>query len=177
MRQLILLAALGLALAGPSAAHAEDYKVGPIEIAGPTVRAMLPGARVGGGYLTIVNHGTEPDVFLGGTADRAQAVLPHHMMMDNGVIVMRTMKDGVPISAGGSVALLPGGDHLMFMNVDRPFQPGETIKATLHFQKAGSVEVSFAVGPIGGPIGNASSMTMDGPMTGSEHAGHAGHAQ
>jgi hypothetical protein len=108
---------------------------------------------------------------------------------------MRAIKGGLPIPAGATLALTPGGDHLIFADVAQAFAPGETIRAVLRFQKAGDVEVTFAVGPAGGPAAGqtgsksdgAAGMMMDGmpmegmPMTGMPMTGdptsHAGHGQ
>ena len=70
--------------------------------------------------------------------------------MNDNVMVMRELKDGLAIPANSTVELKPGGFHLMFMNVTQPFKEGEMIKAKLVFQKAGPVDVEFAVGPAGG---------------------------
>jgi len=45
-----------------SSAHANDYKVGALEIDHPWSRAVPKGATVAAGYLTIKNNGTEPDL-------------------------------------------------------------------------------------------------------------------
>lgn len=139
---------LGLALIVPTATLSHDHKAA-IEIAKPYARAMLPGAKVGGGYLTIVNGGGE-DRLLKVTADRAGAVQLHEMKMDNGVMVMRELKEGIAVPANTTVDLKPGGNHIMFMNVAQPFKEGETVKAVLQFEKAGAIDIDFTVGPANG---------------------------
>lgn len=148
-RHLPTLLALTLFLYGPAAALAHEFKVGQIEIDHPYARAMLPGAKVGGGYLSITNAGTDDRLVAVATARAASAQL-HEMKMDGGIMVMRELKDGVAVPAGATVELKPGGYHVMFMNVAEPFKEGETIEATLTFEKAGTVEVEFAVGPAAG---------------------------
>jgi copper(I)-binding protein len=39
----------------------------------------------------------------------------------------------------------PGGLHMMFMGVKKPLAAGEKIKATLTFEKAGSIEIEIPV--------------------------------
>ncbi len=153
----------GLVLTTSALAH--DASIGELSIERPAVRAMVPGAKVGGGYLTIVNHGAQPDTLLSVRSDRAQAVQMHEMSMKNGVMAMRELKSGISVPAGQTIDLKPGGDHLMFVNVGSPFQQGEEIKATLTFEKAGSVEVDFFVGPIAGPLdaGPQDHSSMDMP--------------
>ncbi len=39
--------------------------------------------------------------------------------------------------------LKPGGMHVMFMSINRQLKAGETVRATLVFEKAGKVDVVF----------------------------------
>lgn len=157
-----LAMAAALVLATQSFAH--EFKAGDLEIQHPYARAMLPGAKVGGGYLEIVNEGRTDDRLVGVTSDRAPSVQLHQMSVDNGVMVMREVPDGISIPKGQTTSLKPGSYHLMFMNVPRPFKEGESVKAVLKFQNAGSVEVEFAVGPAAG-----GKPAMEGGMN---HEGH-----
>lgn len=138
---LFLMTALNL-----TPAAAQDYKIGDIELSGLSARAMLPGAKVGGAYLTIINHGNEDDRLISISSDRASPVQIHEMKIDNGVMTMRELKAGITIPAGQTVTLKPGGYHLMFMNVTQPFRKGETVKAKLTFEKAGAIELELPVG-------------------------------
>ncbi|MGE6782366.1 copper chaperone PCu(A)C [Ensifer adhaerens] len=138
-----------------SAANAHEFKVGAIGITQPYARAMLPGAKVGSGYLTIANEGDTSDRFVGATSNRAGSIQLHEMKIDNGVMVMRELANGIPLPVATTVQLKPGGLHLMFMDVRQPFRPGEEIKATLTFEKAGAVDVRFTVGPPSGETGGS----------------------
>jgi copper(I)-binding protein len=143
---------LGTMLAFGSA-QAHGFKLGQIEIGHPYSRAMLPMAKVGGGYFKITNNGPA-DRLVRVTSDRAESVELHEMKMNGAVMQMRELEDGIAIPANTTVELKPGSYHLMFMNVPQPFKEGEMIKATLVFEKAGSVDVEFAVGPVAGDKGN-----------------------
>ena len=52
---------------------------------------------------------------------------------------------GLPIEAGKSVSLAPGGYHLMLMGLKAPLKQGDKIPVTLTFAKAGKVEVTLDV--------------------------------
>lgn len=165
----IFAAVLALSLPVSALAHHVDGHVkGDIKVESAYSRAMLPVAKVGGGYLTIVNSGAA-DRLVSATSDRAGEVQIHEMKMDGGVMEMRELKDGVAVPAHGSVEFKPGSYHLMFMQIDKPFKEGETVKATLVFEKAGPVDVELAVGPVaGGEKPDASH---------GAHGGHEGHGQ
>lgn len=148
MKKLVYLIAVLLAA---SAAAAEDYTVGDIRIERAASHAMVSGARVGDGYLTITNKSDQPDRLVAATSDRARSVQLHEMSIDNGIMVMRELKGGLDIPAGQTITLEPHY-HLMFMDVEKPFKQGEEVDATLTFEKAGRIEVRFAVGRIAGPL-------------------------
>ncbi|PYE89339.1 copper chaperone PCu(A)C [Phyllobacterium leguminum] len=124
-------------------------KAGPIAISGAFIRAMVPGAKVGGGYIKLDNKGGEADRLVAATSPAAKRVEIHEMTMENDVMKMRQLKDGIDLPAGGTVELKPGGMHLMFMDVIKPFKKGDTVPVTLQFQKAGTVDVTFKVGAAG----------------------------
>ncbi|HMS19494.1 copper chaperone PCu(A)C [uncultured Sphingorhabdus sp.] len=147
------------ALAAPVLAH--NFSVGKIAIGHPWTRETAATQTVGGGFLTIRNNGNVSDRLVSATSPSATEVQIHTMSMDGGVMRMRQLKDGIAIPAGQSVELKPGGLHLMFIGLKKPFKQGAKIPATLKFARAGSVQVTFAVQPVGSTA----------PM----EAGHAGH--
>jgi len=138
---------LAAALAPP--AHADDVAAGSVKISAPWARATPKGAAVGVGYMTITNNGSAPDRLIGGASDVSNRFELHEMSMDNGVMRMRPMAKGIEIKPGQSVELKPGGNHVMFVGLKKPFAQGEHVKATLAFEKAGKVDVDFTVESIG----------------------------
>jgi len=131
--------------AGHGDAARDAVVVGDLEIAAPWARAMLPGQPAGGGYLVVTNKGAEADRLVGGSSPVAGRVEIHMMEVVNDVMTMRPVEGGLEISAGDSVELKPGGLHLMFLGVSEPFREGQTVPVTLQFERAGAVEVPFAV--------------------------------
>jgi copper(I)-binding protein len=65
------------------------------------------------------------------------------MAMENDVMKMRPLKEGIEIPAGETVILKPGSFHLMFMGVTDPIEAGEEHDIILVFEKAGEIKVSF----------------------------------
>lgn len=56
------------------------------------------------------------------------------MKMNGAIMEMRELQGGIAIPAKSTVELKPGGYHVMFMNVEKPFKEGETVKTTLVFE-------------------------------------------
>ena len=152
-----LLSTIALALwacaftAGIASAH--DYKVGSLHIVHPWTRATPKGATVGGGFLKITNNGTESDRLIGGSSPISARFEVHEMSMDNGVMRMRQLKDGLVIKPGETVELKPGSLHLMFVDLKEPIKEGDRLKGTLEFEKAGKVEVDYVAVAVGASPG------------------------
>jgi copper(I)-binding protein len=60
---------------------------------------------------------------------------------------MRKIEDGISLPAGQTV-VLDGKQHLMFMDVAKPFATGDSVTVTLTFEKAGKVDFTLPVGGI-----------------------------
>jgi hypothetical protein len=53
------------------------------------------------------------------------------------------------VPAKGAFELKPGGAHLMFFDLKRPFKEGDKVPVKLKFEKAGEVSAEFQVGGVG----------------------------
>jgi periplasmic copper chaperone A len=150
--------AVAAAVALSSPALAQQYAVGDISVEKAWARATPKGAAVGAGYLVIHNKGAVADKLLGGASDVASDVQVHEMKMKDGVMTMRQLSEGLAVPANGSVTLAPSGDHLMFQGLKQPLVKGQTVKATLNFEHAGSLPIELKVEGVGAKAPAADSM-------------------
>jgi copper(I)-binding protein len=127
-------------------AHAHDYTVGDITIAHPMAFETAKTANVGGGYMTLTNAGEAPDRLMEVRVAQIPRVELHLSETDAKGVARMTKQDGISLPAGETVALEPGGLHVMFMGLNGdPFEVGEKIEATLVFETAGEIAVTFNV--------------------------------
>lgn len=147
LNRLLSLTTLMLLLATSAWAH--DYKVGSLEINHPWTRATAPTAKAGGGFMTITNKGNTPDRLVAARSGASDKVEIHEMKMDGNIMRMRELEKGLEIPPGATVALKPGGFHIMFMELKGPLAKGAKIPVTLVFEKAGSIDVDFLVQDVG----------------------------
>ncbi|MBC7580815.1 MAG: DUF1775 domain-containing protein [Tardiphaga sp.] len=122
---------------------------GELMISTPWTRATPPGAKVAGGYLTVMNMGKASDRLIGGSFGDSGRIEVHEMSMTDGVMRMRPLGDGLEIKPGATVKLEPGGYHLMMLDLAKPFKQGDKVKAQLRFEKAGTVEIELDVNAVG----------------------------
>ena len=137
-------------LATANVASAEEFRSGDVVILNPWSRATPQGAKVGAGYLVIENRGTRPDRLLGGSVEDAARFEIHDVVVENGVMKMRELKD-IELPPGGSIEAKPGGRHIMFVGLVHPLAAGEKARGALQFEHAGRVEVEFEVVAMGAP--------------------------
>lgn len=156
------LIAFVIALTGLSVARADDVKAGDLVISQAWSRATPGGAKAGAGYLTIENKGSAADRLVAISGDVAGKIEVHEMAMNNGVMTMRPLDNGLTIDPGKTVALAPGGYHLMMTDLKQPMKLGDKVPLTLQFEKAGKVAVTLDVMGVGakGPAGDSGGSMM-----------------
>ena len=142
---LLSLASLSL-LAASATTRAHDFSAGDLAILHPSAPPTPPGVSSAAGYLVIVNEGDETERLLGGdAAPFARGVEIHRTTVVDDVSRMRRLDDGLEIPPGATVRLEPGGTHLMFTGLVDPLPDGERRRAVLVFERAGAVDVEFAI--------------------------------
>lgn len=117
--------------------------------AGPGLEILEPRAQVlpnamGTAYFTVRNSSQEGDRLLRVESAAANVVETHESIDEDGVIRMVPRPEGFEIPAGSSVALEPGGKHVMLMEIELE-EGAESMGLTLHFERAGAVEVEAAL--------------------------------
>jgi copper(I)-binding protein len=121
-------------------------QTGGVEVKDAWARATPGGAENGAAYLTLLS--VAGDRLTGVTSSAAKVTQLHEMTNEGGVMKMRELS-AIDLPPGQPVTLKPGGAHIMMMGLDHPLRPGESIPLTLRFEKAGTREVTAAVGKVG----------------------------
>ena len=70
----------------------------------------------------------------------------HEMKTQNNIMMMSELKEGLPLPAEQPVALVPGGNHIMLMELTTPLAVGDTVSLTLTFEHAAPLGVRAIVG-------------------------------
>jgi copper(I)-binding protein len=164
----VLTAPLTLAQFAAVPAQAADYDVGSIHISQPWSRATPKGAASAAGYMTITNNGTTPDRVSCVSSEASAQCQIHSMTMEDGVMKMRPIEGGLEILPGQTITLAPGGFHMMLVDLKHPLEAGQTMKATLKFDHAGTIDVGYPIAAIGAPAPGAAS---GGGMMMGDHPG------
>ncbi len=117
-----------------------------IEVAGAWARPTVGQGRTSAAYMTIANKGDAGDLLKSARSPKAQSIELHQTVMtDDGVMQMRKVEGAVPIEAGASLVLKPGGTHLMLLGLQDALIAGGELVLTLEFANAGAVDVVVPV--------------------------------
>lgn len=133
-----------------------------IEVSSAQVQPAMPGADSTTIYLKFSNMGDEDDRLLGAAARDFGAVEIHEMSNEDGMMGMRPLIYGLKVEAGETLDLNPMTSHIMLINPRRTFKAGQKVSVTLHFLKAGTIQLKATVQPYR-------------PGANTDHTGHQGH--
>jgi copper(I)-binding protein len=142
--------ALALLTAAPPVLAGGDDVV----IEGAWSRASIGTSRPGVAYMTLRNTGDAPVVVSDLRTDLAMMPMIHTSTTDTQGVTRMSHMEQVEIAAGETVALEPGGLHVMLMDLQRPMVEGESF--TLSLILAGGEEIAVEVPILGmaarGPV-------------------------
>jgi copper(I)-binding protein len=135
--------------------------LGSIEIRTPWARSSSAEASeddddlFGGGFFAMTNTGSEPDRLVAASSPVAGKIVIQAIKVVGSGIAMKPREDGLALAAGVTLTLKPRGYHLLLVGLQAPLVIGTSVPVTLTFEKAGSVDIAFAVeapGPVGDHI-------------------------
>jgi copper(I)-binding protein len=139
----ILIIAAAFAIGG-CAASAPSASASTVAIANAWVRPASAGGT-SAAYLTINNTGATADTLLAVHCTIAGSVMLHETSTDASGMTGMDMIESLPVPAGGSVTLAPGGTHVMIGGLTRSIAAGEQIQLEFVFQHAGTIRVAAGV--------------------------------
>ena len=137
MRHLLMV----LALAAPGWLAAADTG---ISIENPWVREAPPTARMLAAYMTINNTGPVHRHLVGVESPQFTHVMLHRSEVVDGVARM-IHEDDILIPEHGSVALAPGGFHLMMPAPETRLTAGDSVEFILTFANGERIKVQAEV--------------------------------
>jgi copper(I)-binding protein len=153
-----------MASAAPMASL-DPASLGPgLHVVGAWSRESPMMELAGAAFMVIVNNTEVDDALVGASSPAAGTVEIHQTTQaEDGTMAMAPVEE-VPIPAGGTAELKPGGYHVMLIDLVAPLVVGEQIEVTLEFATAepqtATVPVQ-AIGPMDMGMGTAGDMDAD----------------
>jgi len=126
----------------------EDSGAAGLRVENVWIREPPPGVDVAAAYLTLHNAGSRALVLTAITTPVATAAMLHETTTTSGIERMRPVAR-LTIAAGQTVALKPGGLHVMLAGLHRSLRVGESVSLVLHLQSGAQLPVMARVRPLG----------------------------
>ena len=115
-----------------------------VTVADAWVRATVAAQRATGAFLKLSIQGTDATL-IAASSPVAGVTQIHEMAMSEGVMRMREVTGGVPLKAGQSFELKPGGYHIMMMDLKQPVKAGDRVPLTLTFKQGDGQQTTTQV--------------------------------
>ena len=144
--RLALLAVLitSLSLVGAACSSSNDSACDAVDIENAWVR-LPPGPNTAL-YMDIVNGGDDSISLTGATSDFATTYELHESKMSDGQMVMEMVPgQEIPVAAGGTTSLEPGGLHVMAIDLQETLAVGDEKTFTLTFTGECTKEITAPV--------------------------------
>lgn len=118
-----------------------------MEATGVWGRVSPMAASNGAFYMELTNPRDTDDALVAVQTSACETVELHESRLDeNDVMRMRPVEGGqIPLPAGETVALEPGGLHVMCIGMNRPLSVGTRIPLTLTFANAEEIGVEAEI--------------------------------
>lgn len=117
------------------------------------VRGTVATQKATGAFMKI--RSTEDAKLVGAASPSASIVEVHEMAMKDNVMTMRAV-DELPLPAGKTVELKPGGFHVMLIDLAKPLAAGDKVPVMLTIVgkdgKKSTLEVKAEVRAMGAPM-------------------------
>ena len=98
-------------------------------------------------YVTVTSG--QPDRLIGVSTPAATMAELHQSRLEAGVMQMRAVPDGLPVTPATPIHMAPGGYHVMLMGLKGPIRQGDHVPVTLTFLHAGAVTADAVVAGVG----------------------------
>lgn len=115
-----------------------------ISVETPYVRAVPPGQTNSAAFMRLSNGSGQPHALVAARSPAAKAVELHTHSMQDGMMRMRPV-ERVELAAGETVALQPGGLHVMLIGLTQPLVLGQELPLTLVFEDGSERELGAPV--------------------------------
>ncbi len=116
-----------------------------LRVSEPWVRASSGDAGVTQAYFTVENRGTLQDRLLSVTSDAVASITIVDARATAETDGEAPVTNGLTIAPGERLELRPGAYHLALNGLKKPLSTGQTVQATVTFEKAGPLTLSFSV--------------------------------
>lgn len=142
----IALATAALAVSGCTAPDDHDHATMASAVTFDDQWASSAETGMAAVFGTVTNNGHHAAHLVSGHSEAAGRVEIHEVVPDDtGSATMRPKAGGITVAPEDTHQLVPGGDHLMLMELRQPLLPGAEVTLTVVFEDGSELPVTAQV--------------------------------
>lgn len=127
-------------MAAAAALVAGSVYAADVQVSNAWARPTMPAQPVGAAYVTLTSASNAELVKVASPV--AKKVELHTMTMKDGMMEMREIAS-LPLPAGKPVTLMPGGNHIMLIDLNKPLRVGDHVPLHLTIKQAGGKQIEL----------------------------------
>ena len=143
MKKFIIFIYLFFILNCVSFAH--DYSKDNIKVDHPIIKVVKANAKVGAGYMKIINKSNKEIKLSSIEANIAKTQEIHEVILENDVYKMRPINNEILIKPKETIEFKPKSYHFMFFTFNKTLEDNEMLEAKLIFDKGLIIPIKFKV--------------------------------
>ena len=128
-----------------STSFANSINVNGLLISDFWIKATIGNHKITSGYLTIENTNNIEERLVSLTSEISKKTQLHDMVVENDIMKMKHLSDGIVIKAKSKVSFRPGSYHIMFMELNKHLVEMYKYQVTLRFKNSGYIIIEMPV--------------------------------
>ena len=126
-----------------------------VTVTDPWIRGTVQGQLATGAFMKL--QSAKDARLVEATSPVAGVVEIHEMAIENNVMRMRAVP-ALPLPAGRTIELKPGGYHVMLMDLKQQMKDGDVVPVTLVVESGGKRETIEVKAPVRAPTARSDTM-------------------
>ena len=128
-----------------SSLYAHDYENDSVFIDHPWMKIF---ENRGAGYFSLKNKSNQDIKIIAAKSNSIKSIEIHNIILEDDVMKMRPVKDGITIPSGSTLEFKPKSYHLMFFGIEGMYHKDDMIDVQLIFENNMVIDVKFKVDDI-----------------------------
>ena len=109
------------------------------------IKKVIANNNVTAGYIKIENKNKKNEHLISVEADFSKRTELHDMYIQNDIMIMKHLEQGVLIKSKSQLDFKPGSLHIMFIDLTKSLKKTKLQKVKFNFKNAGSIVINMPI--------------------------------
>ena len=109
------------------------------------IKKVIANNNITAGYIKIENKNDKNERLISVESNFSKRTEIHYMNIENDIMIMKHLEDGVLIKSKSKINLKPRSFHIMFIDLTKSFNKTSYQKVKFNFENAGSIIINMPI--------------------------------